>query len=120
MSENKQLILFTTVGCTLCNKAKIELWPVLSEFGLTLVEYDIIDSEVLTPLLATRIPAIALNSDLLDAHYLDGLVDSLPVNQSSELASESPEIPPQLAEQMMCWPFAAADVSAWIKSLKSL
>ncbi|WP_226661938.1 glutaredoxin family protein [Microbulbifer aggregans] len=56
----KALILYTTLGCTLCEKAKIEIWPVLEKLGLTLTSVDIADDERLSELFGWSIPVVGL------------------------------------------------------------
>ncbi len=58
MSE-RALILYTTLGCHLCERAKDELWPVLGHFGWRLEEVDIADSDELMSRYGTRIPVVA-------------------------------------------------------------
>ncbi|KUJ84895.1 glutaredoxin family protein [Microbulbifer flavimaris] len=56
----RQLILYTTLGCTLCEKAKPEIWPVLEVFGLRLKQVDIAEDEGLMARFATSIPVVGL------------------------------------------------------------
>jgi hypothetical protein len=60
MSEPGQLILYTTLGCTLCEKAKAEIWPLLEPFQLRLVEMDIAEDEDLLARFAVKIPLVGL------------------------------------------------------------
>ncbi len=53
------LILYTTLGCHLCEQAKDELWPVLEHVGWRLEEVDIADSDALIARYGTRIPVVA-------------------------------------------------------------
>lgn len=53
------LILYTTVGCHLCEQARDLLWPHLSVTGWQLQEVDIADSDVLIERYGVRIPVIA-------------------------------------------------------------
>lgn len=55
-----ELILYTTLGCTLCEKAKPEIWPVLEAFGLHLKQVDIAEDEALMTRFSTSIPAVGL------------------------------------------------------------
>lgn len=61
MSKSNNLYLLTTLGCSLCNKAKQQLWPVLSGQHLTLVEVELTDYPDLLALFATQIPVITLS-----------------------------------------------------------
>ncbi|MFV8782451.1 glutaredoxin family protein [Microbulbifer sp. SA54] len=56
----KALIIYTTLGCTLCEKAKVELWPVLEKLDLTLKSVDIADDEQLSELFGWSIPVVGL------------------------------------------------------------
>lgn len=56
----EELILYTTLGCTLCEKAKPEIWPVLEVFGLRLKQVDIAEDETLMSRFATSIPVVGL------------------------------------------------------------
>ncbi len=53
------LILYTTLGCHLCEHAKDRLWPVLSSRGWGLEEVDIADSDELMERYGVRIPVVA-------------------------------------------------------------
>ena len=50
--------LYSTVGCHLCDKAKIILWPLLQQYQFTLTEIDIADDDTLIERYGTRIPVI--------------------------------------------------------------
>ncbi|SDK23405.1 glutaredoxin family protein [Microbulbifer yueqingensis] len=56
----RDLLLYTTLGCTLCEKAKPEIWPVLEEFGLRLREVDIAGDPALEREFGMRIPVVGL------------------------------------------------------------
>lgn len=58
MSE-PTLILYTTLGCHLCEQAKDQLWPALTHCGWRLQEVDIADSASLMDRYGTRIPVVA-------------------------------------------------------------
>ncbi|WP_347329589.1 glutaredoxin family protein [Marinimicrobium locisalis] len=53
------LILYTTMGCNLCEHAKDRLWPVLSSTDWGLKEVDIADSDELMERYGVRIPVLA-------------------------------------------------------------
>jgi hypothetical protein len=55
-----ELLLYTTSGCHLCEKAKTALWPVLSLYELRLREVDIAESDALIERYGMRIPVVAL------------------------------------------------------------
>lgn len=56
----RDLVLYTTLGCSLCEKAKLEIWPLLQQFQLRLREVDIADDDQLLERFATRIPLVGL------------------------------------------------------------
>lgn len=56
----RDLILYTTLGCSLCEKAKLEIWPQLEPFRLRLRELDIADDPLLMEKFATSIPVVGL------------------------------------------------------------
>ncbi|MFI2810097.1 MULTISPECIES: glutaredoxin family protein [Microbulbifer] len=77
-----ELLLYTTLGCSLCEKAKAEIWPVLDSFGLRLREVDIAADDDLEQRFGTRIPVVGLGDpeDVLGWPFdRDGLVDWLRV-----------------------------------------
>ncbi|WP_428821424.1 glutaredoxin family protein [Microbulbifer sp. MCCC 1A16149] len=58
--SDRALILYTTLGCSLCEKAKEEIWPVLEANQLRLESVDIADDEQLTRLFGWSIPVVGL------------------------------------------------------------
>ncbi|GAB2889769.1 glutaredoxin family protein [Microbulbifer echini] len=60
MTQPRELILYTTLGCSLCEKAKLEIWPLLTQFGLQLREVDIADNEALFERFSLSIPVVGL------------------------------------------------------------
>ncbi len=54
----KTLMLYSTLGCHLCEEAKALLWPLLTEFGWQLREVDIAASDQLVERYGTRIPVL--------------------------------------------------------------
>jgi hypothetical protein len=60
----QQLILYSTLGCHLCELAKEQIEPLLVPLALRLVEIDIADDDILLEKYGVRIPVIQLaNSD---------------------------------------------------------
>ncbi|GAA5523475.1 hypothetical protein Maes01_00020 [Microbulbifer aestuariivivens] len=55
-----ELILYTTLGCTLCEKAKPEIWPVVEMFGLRLRQVDIAEDDELMERFSRSIPVVGL------------------------------------------------------------
>ncbi|MCO1333524.1 glutaredoxin family protein [Microbulbifer sp. OS29] len=60
MSKSRELLLYTTLGCGLCEKAKVEIWPQLELFNLRLREVDIAEDEALMERFSIRIPVVGL------------------------------------------------------------
>ncbi|WGL17271.1 glutaredoxin family protein [Microbulbifer bruguierae] len=56
----RKLIFYTTLGCSLCEKAKVEIWPLLEKYQLTLQPVDIADDEQLSRLFGWSIPVVGL------------------------------------------------------------
>lgn len=52
------LVLYTTLGCHLCDKAKAVIWPVLDHYGFRLQEVDIADDDTLLNQYAMKIPVV--------------------------------------------------------------
>ncbi|WP_423898412.1 glutaredoxin family protein [Candidatus Pelagadaptatus aseana] len=53
------LILYTTLGCHLCDRAKDVIWPVLQQYPYRLKEVDIADDEGLVERYGVRIPVVS-------------------------------------------------------------
>lgn len=60
--QTKQLFLFTTTGCHLCELAIEQLEPLLEPLALSLVEVEIADNEAYLEAYGTRIPVIRLDN----------------------------------------------------------
>lgn len=56
----KELVIYSTLGCHLCELAKDQLEPLFQHFALRLVEIDIADDDVLLEKYGVRIPVIKL------------------------------------------------------------
>lgn len=54
----KNLTLYSTLGCHLCEQAKTLSWPVLQHFGYRFTEVDIADDERLMESYGVRIPVV--------------------------------------------------------------
>lgn len=54
----KQLILYSTLGCHLCEQAKALMWPSLTAAGYRLEEVDISESEALMQRYQLSIPVV--------------------------------------------------------------
>lgn len=55
----KTLILYTTAGCHLCDRAKAVIWPQLSAGSWRLQEVEIAESDELIERYGVRIPVVA-------------------------------------------------------------
>lgn len=53
-----KVYLYSTVGCHLCEQAKVILWPLLLQYQFRLVEVDIADSDEMIEQYGTRIPVL--------------------------------------------------------------
>jgi hypothetical protein len=60
----KELIIYSTLGCHLCELAKIQIEPLLEPFALKLKEIDIADDERLLKKYGVRIPVIRLEGSI--------------------------------------------------------
>lgn len=54
----KELILYSTLGCHLCEQAKSLSEPLMAEFDMELVEVDIADDAALIEAYGVRIPVL--------------------------------------------------------------
>ncbi len=57
----KELLLYTTVGCHLCDLAKEQLEPLLDAFSFKIVEVEIADDDILLEKYGVRIPVVKIN-----------------------------------------------------------
>jgi glutaredoxin len=67
----KTITLYTREGCHLCDQAKSQILPLLSEFGATLREVDIDDDALLHDRYTNDVPVIFLGSQMIAQHRLD-------------------------------------------------
>ncbi|MFD1217787.1 glutaredoxin family protein [Microbulbifer celer] len=61
-ATSSALMFYTTLGCSLCEKAKPAIWPVLETFGLQLQPVDIAEDEQLSTLFGWSIPVVGLGN----------------------------------------------------------
>ena len=54
------IYLYSTLGCHLCEQAKVILWPLLGQYQFKLVEVDIAESDELIENYGVRIPVLGL------------------------------------------------------------
>jgi glutaredoxin len=64
-----KVYLYSTVGCHLCEQAKVILWPVLLQYQFRLVEVDIADSDELIEQYGTRIPVLHINNNSRELNW---------------------------------------------------
>ena len=55
-------MLYTSIGCHLCEQALAVVEPLLSQFDLVLQQVEIADSEAMMALYGVRIPVLSLES----------------------------------------------------------
>lgn len=65
------ITLYTRAGCHLCDQAKSQILPLLSEFSATLREVDIDDDTLLHDRYTNDVPVIYLGSQMIAQHRLD-------------------------------------------------
>jgi hypothetical protein len=53
-----KIYLYSTLGCHLCEEAKLVLWPLLLQYQFRLVEVDIAEHDDLIESYGTRIPVL--------------------------------------------------------------
>lgn len=95
----KQLLLFSTLGCHLCEHAKALVYPIADGFNYRLKEIDIADSDDLMARFGVKIPVLALWET---------------TEENPSLATESDYS--KMAEEIkiLCWPFDADQVKALV------
>lgn len=54
-----KIYLYSTIGCHLCEQAKVILWPLLGQYQSQLIEVDIAESDELIERYGVRIPVVA-------------------------------------------------------------
>lgn len=62
----KELILYSTLGCHLCELAKEQIEPLLDSLSLTIVEIDIANDDDLLERYGVRIPVIKTRDSIND------------------------------------------------------
>jgi hypothetical protein len=53
-----KVYLYSTIGCHLCEQAKIMLWPLLTQYQFRLMEIDIAEKDELIERYGVRIPVL--------------------------------------------------------------
>jgi glutaredoxin len=73
-----KIYLYSTLGCHLCEQAKVVLWPLLLKYQFRLAEIDISTSDEMIESYGTRIPVLSAGDELselnwpFDAEQVDG------------------------------------------------
>ncbi|NIB41298.1 glutaredoxin family protein [Pseudomaricurvus alkylphenolicus] len=62
----RTLYLYTTLGCHLCDQAKMVCWPVLEPLECRLEEVEIADDDALLQRYGVRIPVVRLAGSMQD------------------------------------------------------
>ncbi len=88
----KKIILFSTLGCHLCEQAKDLVWPIASHLNYRIDEVDIADSDELMERYGVSIPVLAL-------------VEEGDVNDGANRKDATKEL---------FWPFDSDQVAAFI------
>ena len=66
-----ELVLYTRVGCHLCDEAKGTLAPVLQEFGVSLKEVDVDTDPALAARYGEEVPVLILDGRKLAKYHID-------------------------------------------------
>lgn len=64
-----KIYLYSTLGCHLCEQAKVILWPLLSKYQFRLAEIDISTSDDLIEKYGTRIPVLSAGDKLTELNW---------------------------------------------------
>ena len=64
-----KIYLYSTIGCHLCEQAKVILWPLLSKYQLRLAEVDISTSDEMIDAYGTRIPVLGVNESSAELNW---------------------------------------------------
>lgn len=63
------IILYSTLGCHLCELAKDELWPLTASYFIELTEIDIADSDDLIERYGFKIPVMVFEKSNLELNW---------------------------------------------------
>ena len=66
-----ELVLYTRVGCHLCDEAKATVAPLLQEFGVALKEVDVDTDPALAARYGEEVPVLALDARKLAKYRVD-------------------------------------------------
>jgi hypothetical protein len=64
-----KIYLYSTLGCHLCEQAKVILWPLLLKYQFRLVDIDISISDEMIENYGTRIPVLNAGDDSAELNW---------------------------------------------------
>ncbi len=64
-----KIYLYSTLGCHLCEQAKVILWPLLLKYQFQLLEVDISNSDDLIEKYGTYIPVLGAGESLAELNW---------------------------------------------------
>ncbi|MGA8221859.1 MAG: glutaredoxin family protein [Candidatus Acidiferrales bacterium] len=67
----REITLYTREGCHLCAEAKVDILPLVTEFGTTLHEVDIDDHPIIHDRYTNDVPVVFLGSQMVAQHRLN-------------------------------------------------
>lgn len=64
-----KIYLYSTLGCHLCEQAKVILWPLLLKYQFRLLEVDISSSDEMIEQYGTRIPVLGTGENVAELNW---------------------------------------------------
>jgi hypothetical protein len=64
-----KIYLYSTLGCHLCEQAKVILWPLLLKYKFNLVEIDIATSDSMIETYGVRIPVLGASEHVAELNW---------------------------------------------------
>lgn len=64
-----KVYLYSTLGCHLCEQAKVVLWPLLLKYQFRLLEIDISNSDDMIEKYGTRIPVLGVGDNFKELNW---------------------------------------------------
>ena len=64
-----KIYLYSTIGCHLCEQAKVILWPLLLKYQFRLLEVDISSSDDMIEKYGTRIPVLGAGENFAELNW---------------------------------------------------
>lgn len=121
------VVLLTTQGCSLCEKAKVELWPVLSRHQLKVLEWDIINHAYLLNTFSVHIPVLVSGDVLKRFNWLipESPLESITGNDTETIPLVDTPVGVvqqsiRLEDTCLYWPFSTEDIENWLSQIKDL